>query len=315
MISLDEYRALLAGAGVIRRDDRGRLMLRGADRLSYLHGLLTNDILALKPGETCYAALLTPQGRMISDMRVFELGDRTLLDMEVSVAAGIREHLDRFVITEDVVVEDASSALAQAGVYGPDASRISDALRAEFARASMFVLPSSDLGVPGFDLVIASERADDLLRAAVARGGVKVGSAVCNVTRVEGGIPRFLVDMDTSTIPLEAGIEDRAISMTKGCYVGQEVIIRVLHRGGGRVAKKLVGLTAKGEMARAHRIASGDREIGSITSAVLSPRFGPIALGYVHRDYTAAGTEVSVQSKEGEVKAHVVSLPFTPSGT
>lgn len=313
MISLDEYDALLAGAGVIRREDRGRLALGGSDRLSYLHGLLTNDIQSLARGEGRYAALLTPQGRMISDMRVFELGDRVLIDLDASLASSVREHLDKFVITEDVVVEDVTPALAQVGLYGPDSSRIAGDVTTTFLDPALVVLPSDDLGVPGFDLIVPSGRADALMQSLQRSGAAAVSREVLEVTRVEAGVPKFRVDMDTTTIPLEAGIEDRAISMTKGCYVGQEVIVRVLHRGGGRVAKKLVGLALDGEVAPGTKLSSGDREVGVITSAVVSPRFGSIALGYVHRDFVEPGTPLSAQIAQGSVQAHVAALPFSNS--
>ena len=308
MISLDEYRALLAGAGTLRRTDRGRLMLRGADRRSYLHGLLTNDIESLRPGEGGYAALLTAQGRMITDMRVFELGDRTLVDLDVSLASPILAHLDKFIITEDVVVEDATAAFAQIGVYGPDASRAVGEAEKSLTAGDFFVVPSADLGVPGFDVIVANAETETLEDALARAGAVPVSRDTLELTRVEAGIPKFLVDMDTTTIPLEAGIEDRAISMTKGCYVGQEVIIRVLHRGGGRVAKKLVGLKLERAVDRGDKIASGEREVGVITSAVESPRAGPIALGYVHRDFIDVGTELSVQTGRGRVGGRVTIL-------
>jgi tRNA-modifying protein YgfZ len=310
MISLDEYRALLAGAGVMRRDDRGRLVLRGADRLSYLHGLLTNDIDSLRSGGGRYAALLTAQGRMLTDMRLFELDDRTLIDLDVSLAPSIRDHFDRFIITEDVVVEDATTTSEQVGVYGPDASRIVDEVRKVVMDAPSFAVSSNDLGVEGFDVIGPVGYAEAFIETAKRIGAMPVSRDIGELTRVEAGIPRFLIDMDTTTIPLEAGIEDRAISMTKGCYVGQEVIVRVLHRGGGRVAKRLVGLTLEKAAARGDKLATGDREVGVITSAVESPRFGPIALGYVQRDFTALGTDLSAQTAEGEVRARVTPLPF-----
>ena len=311
MISLDEYHALLAGAGVIQRADRGRLLLRGADRLSYLHGLLTNDIQSLEPGEACYAALLTAQGRMISDMRIFELGDRTLVDLDVSLAPAIREHLDTFVITEDVVVEDVTAVLAQVGIYGPDSSRVAAEARKTSSDDQAAVVPSHDLGVDGFDVIVPAAQARTVVEAAMRSGAVPVSRDTSEITRVEAGVPRFLADMDTTTIPLEAGIEDRAISMTKGCYVGQEVIVRVLHRGGGRVAKKLVGLRLDKAVARGDKVTSGDREIGVITSAVVSPRFGPIALGYVQRDFVETGTAVTVRAGGSEMHGRVMTVPFT----
>ena len=295
--------------GVTLRSDRGRLRLRGADRLAYLHGLLSNDVLTLAPGDWRYATLLTPQGRMISDMRVFELGEHTLVDLPIEVTPAIREHLDRFIITEDVTVDEVTDEWAQVGLYGP---RAEDILRTigEAGLAPLHALPSDDLGVAGVDLIIARDDAGALTEALVEAGAAQVSLEALEVTRVEAGIPRFPVDMDSTTIPLEAGIEDRAISLTKGCYVGQEVIIRVLHRGGGRVAKKLVKLEAGDEpIAPGNLVRSGDREVGRVTSAVLSLRSGRwIALAYVQRDFAEPGTVVDVVTGVGGTQATVRSL-------
>lgn len=306
MISLEQYRQLLEGAGYHVRADRGRLILRGADRLPYLHGLLTNDIAALQPGTGCYAALLTAQGRMVADMRVFETGEMVLVDLDRSLAEPIREHFDRFVITEDVSIENASDTLVQIGVYGPAA----EAIVRKAVPQHPLTIPSNDFGLAGFELMVPPDRASSVEEALRSMGAIAVDGELLEVTRVEAGAPRFLVDMDTTTIPLEAGIEDRAISFTKGCYVGQEVIIRVMHRGGGRVAKKLVGLRSSGALQKDARVLVGEREVGRVTSAVVSPRFGPIALAYVQREYVEPGTEVSVRVNGSEVGSKVTALPF-----
>lgn len=299
--------ALYEGAGWLPRDDRGRIALRGPDGKAYLHGLLSNDIVALQQGGWCYATLLTPQGRMISDMRVFDLGDLLLMDVERPVVTTVVEHLDKFIIAEDVTVENVTSTWAQIGLYGPRAQDVLAAASADPAWVPpLHTLPSSDLGVAGVDLIVPVESADAVGDALERAGAVQVDPADVEVTRVEAGIPKFLVDMDTTTIPLEAGIEDRAISMTKGCYVGQEVIIRVLHRGGGRVAKKLVSLEVEGDAKRDDRLLAGDREIGRITSVVDSPRLGKrIALGYVQRDFVEPGTELRVTTARGSASAMV----------
>jgi tRNA-modifying protein YgfZ len=336
MTTSDAYRALRAAAGVLDRADRGRIALSGADRRTYLQGILTNDVAALEPGTGCYAAYLTPQGRMIADLRVFELGDRILADLDASLAASIAERWSMFVITEDVTIEDVSAATAQLGVYGPLAAPVlarafeagrapgedaPDAERLEgmglhasgrwdFDGEPAIVLRSDDIGVRGFDIVVPAGKKGALMEHLQAAGGVTVTTVEADVTRIEGGRPKFLVDMTADTIPLEAGIEDRAISLTKGCYVGQEIIIRVLHRGGGRVAKRLVGLAfGPGAAAPAPgaRITTGDREIGTVTSAAESPSLGhAIALGYVQRDFVEPGTTVEV----GGTAARVAGLPF-----
>ena len=301
-LRIDQYRALHEGAGFLERTDSGRLWLRGADRRAYLHGILTNDIAGLSAGAGAYAALLTPQGRMITDMHVHEQGEAVLVMLPRSLAGAIRDRLDQFIFSEDVLVEDVTDRTVQFGVYGPRAADVVAGLDG--------AVPSRQLGVDGFELVADAGQAESLRATFAARGAIEVSPETMEVCRIESGIPRFLADMTTETIPLEAGIEDRAISMTKGCYPGQEVIVRVLHRGGGRVAKKLVGLRfAEGvePPAPGQAIRSGEREVGLITSAALSPRLGrAIALGYVHRDFTAPGTVVTVAEAGGEVTA----LPF-----
>jgi folate-binding protein YgfZ len=332
MFSLEHYRALREKTGLVDRSERGRLRLTGPDRRSYLQGLLTNDISALTPGTGCYAALLTAQGRMICDMYVMETGEDIVMDLERDLTSKIHAHLERFVFTEDVQVIDESASLVQIGVFGPDAAaaaaaaleigsaRELDAMRVlgnrtvRWADSRVLLVRRDEIGVPGFDVIADRQYSGDIAAALRSAGAVDVDRESAEVTRVEGGVPAFLQDMNEDTIPLEAGIEDRAISHTKGCYVGQEVIIRVLHRGHGRVARRLVGLTLEPSAqvpTHGDRLRSADREIGAVTSAVRSPALDrPIALAYVHRDFVDEGTPVSVVSGESVATALVARLPF-----
>ena len=244
---------------------------------------------------------------MITDMHVYELGGATLLTLPASLAAATRDRLDQFVFSEDVQVEDATGATVQFGVYGPAAAHV--VARLPLTPAAM-VVASRDLGVEGFEVMALRDQRVELERQLTEAGAVPIDAATAEVVRIEAGIPKFLVDMTPETIPLEAGIERRAISMTKGCYPGQEVIIRVLHRGGGRVAKKLVGVVfnnGPAVPAVGEKVKSGDREIGALTSVAMSPRLSrPIALAYVHRDFVEPGTAVTVGSNAAEIAA----LPF-----
>ncbi|MEO8520903.1 MAG: glycine cleavage T C-terminal barrel domain-containing protein [Acidobacteriota bacterium] len=334
MASASDYQVLRHAAGLIDRSaERGRLRLSGADRRRYLQGLLTNDIEALTPGTGCYAAYLTAQGRMIADMRLFELGEALIVDMDRRVSDLVRDKWDAFIFSEDVTIEDRSAALSQLGLYGPLAPRVlAEALGAAGAQPpltaealeamplhacdsrtidgqDLVVLRSDAAGEMGFDILMPVERTDDVAGHLERAGAVRIGAEAVEARRIESGRLRFGIDMTVETIPLEAGIEDRAISLTKGCYVGQEVIIRVLHRGHGRVARRLVGLSLASNEAppRGTAISSGEREVGAVTSAVRSPALGhAIALGYVHRDFTAAGTALTVAG----VPATVSVLPF-----
>jgi folate-binding protein YgfZ len=332
-----DYQALRQAAGIVDRSARGRLTVTGTDRRTYLQGLLSNDITALVEGSGCYATYLTAQGRMIADMRVFETGRGLVVDLDRTLAESIGARWSQFVFSEDVQIANDSTSTVEVGVYGPTSVRVvaeaisgddkaqtgqvEDTLRTlplyanrvwDLRGAEMRVLVSDDIGVRGFDVVVPVSLKDDVIASLQAAGGVVVGPAAVEVCRIEGGRPLFGVDMNDDTIPLEAGIEDRAISLTKGCYVGQEVIIRVLHRGHGRVVRKLVGIVLEPGTTVASagdKITGGDREIGSITSAVESPALGrPIALGYVHRDFVEPGTAVTVSKNV----AAVAQLPFVP---
>ena len=330
-----DYQLLRQAAGIVDRSARGRLTVSGGDRRSYLQGLLSNDIVALEEGAGCYATYLTAQGRMIADMRVFETGATLLVDLDGTIADSIAGRWSQFVFSEDVQISNDSASTAEIGVYGPASARVvaeaiggEDTGQVRQVEATLRALPlygnrawdrrdkeirvlaSDEIGVRGFDLVVSSTITDDVVELLQSAGGVSIGAAAVEVCRVEGGKPLFRVDMTEDTIPLEAGIEDRAISLTKGCYVGQEVIIRVLHRGHGRVVRKLVGILFEAGSAvpsAGEKISVGDREIGSITSAVESPAIGrPIALGYVHRDFVESGTVVHVEGKVATVR----QLPF-----
>jgi folate-binding protein YgfZ len=325
MFSLDQYQAAHASAAIVDRSARGKITLSGIDRLSFLHALLTNDIARLKSGTGIYSAYLTPQGRMISDMRVLEIGDHVLLDVEGSLAGPLAERFDKLIFSEDVQVRNLTGDLGLFGVHGPTAAQVVE--RATGVRVSMLanqydnvteagltIVRDEAFGMPGFDMYVERGRVAWLRDSLLASGGVLATDATAEVLRVEAGRPLFGVDMDTETIPLEAGIEDRAISLTKGCYVGQEVIVRVLHRGHGRVARRLVGLLLDGERLpeQGDPIFAGDKAIGVVTSAVASPQMGaPIALGYVQRDYTSAGSDVIVKSEGVALPARVHALPFS----
>jgi len=326
-VSAPVYDAARRRAAFLDRSHRGRIVVSGTDRASYLQGLLTNDIVALKAGEGCYAAYLTAQGRMIADCYVYELGDVMLLAMSGTVKDGVMAKLDQFIFSEDVQLGDVTGTFAQIAIVGPDAAAAiasiasgvgEDMLRAmaehgnarvEWAGGVAIVTRVTDLGEPGFELYVDVPQAGALKETLVNAGVVELDAATAEAIRVESGVPLFGRDMDEDTIPLEAGIEGRAISFSKGCYVGQEVIIRVLHRGHGRVARKLVGLTLDGDRVPevGSTIHSGDREIGHVTSSTASPALKrPIALAYVHRDFLEPGTTVTI----GDQRATVTALPF-----
>jgi folate-binding protein YgfZ len=338
---MNSYEMALQGVGLVDRSSRGTVEVTGVDRTSFLHGLLTNDIKSLVPGRGCYAAWLTPQGRMITDMRVLVLEERILLDVRAVDVSRIAGRLEQLVFSEDVQIHDLTNELSQTRVVGPGAPQaVTEALAslttrplpvtadelehwtdyqsARFlsAEGQVLVVRDDELGVIACD-IYTSGRGDDVAAKRVWESLQQQGIATLDhetteTLRIEAGRPLFGIDMDEETIPLEAGIEDRAISFSKGCYVGQEVIVRVTSRGHGRVARKLVGLALDGRRVPAHgdALLAKEREIGRITSATYSPRLGaPIALGYVHRDFVEPGTSVVV-GRDGFATAIVTPLPF-----
>jgi folate-binding protein YgfZ len=311
--------------GYFDRPDRGRIRFTGADRRSWLQGLLTNDIASLQPGSGCYAALLTPQGRMISDMDVLELGADLLLVVPAHMTSRLVEQFENSIFTEDVAVADVSGEVRQMCVAGTgpvaalgqivpdDATEPYASRERQIGGGRVIAYVDPTWGVPARE-VLGSEAALASVRDVLGASGVQLMErAALEPLRIEHGTPLFGLDMDDGTIPLEAGLEERAISFTKGCYVGQEVVIRVMHRGHGRVARKLVGfalLDAPRDALPAPGAAlnSADREVGKLTSVAWSDRLGHgVALGYVHRDLFEPGTTVTYG---GTSRAVVVSLPM-----
>ncbi|HEY3161125.1 MAG TPA: glycine cleavage T C-terminal barrel domain-containing protein [Vicinamibacterales bacterium] len=326
MTSPDDYAAIHAGAAMGAVAPRGQIAVAGPDRATFLHGLLTNDTASLTPGTGCYAAWLTPQGRMLCDLHVLESGDMMLLDVPATEVQHVADRLEQFNFSEDVQIATLAS-LRSVWIHGPAAPHILADLapregaprepgawmqyqnaRIDLAGVSVVIARIDQLAVPGFVIYVDAQQEDEVTAALASRGALHATPAALEAARIEAGYPVFGIDMTTDTIPLEAGIEDRAISLTKGCYVGQEVIIRVLHRGHGRVARKLVRLQVEGDAPpRDSKVFSGERDIGFVTSAAESPRLGALALGYVHRDFVEPGTAVDVQAGGIRTRAVVSS--------
>jgi folate-binding protein YgfZ len=326
MVSFEDYNAARHNAVVVVRPDRARLVVTGPDRASFLQGLLTNDVMALKAGEGCYAAYLTPQGRMMADVFVYELGDAMLLTVPAAQRELVLTKLDQVIFSEDVQLGDVTDTFTTMAVVGPAAAGVLSRTlaqpeidlnewsphanhRGQFDGQPVILTRVVDTGEPGFDVHV-DRSSTDALRAALVNAGAVAGDVqTIDAIRIEEGIPKFGQDMDDETIPLEAGIEARAISFSKGCYVGQEVIIRVLHRGHGRVARKLAGLLCEGGdvPAPGTTVHAADREIGEVRSSTMSPALArPVALAYLHRDFLTVGTSVSIAGRN----ASVAELPF-----
>jgi folate-binding protein YgfZ len=319
----EEYRNVSKGAGWRLDRSRGRLRIMGRDAGSFLHALVTADVLAVPSGGGVYAAYLSPLGRMISDMTLYRRGDSWLADLPTGLAVPLLARLDALIFTEDVRVADVSDSTGLVSVYGPEgADVVGRAFAADAAAVLGLPLRSTvDLGdvmvartdaaaVPTFDLIMPAEEVASVTARLSRAGAIEMRDETAEVFRLEAGRPAFGVDMHAETIPLEAGLLERAISLTKGCYVGQEVIIRVLHRGGGRVAKRLMRLeaaSADDAIAPGSVIVAGDREVGRVTSAAWSPSRGrAIALGYVHRDAALEQHPILIRTPHGDTGAVIV---------
>jgi len=309
-----QYRTIVSGAGARPKADRGRLRFTGGDRVAFLQALVTNDLIALKSHQGVYAAYLTPQGRMVTDLHIFVRPDSLITDVPASIAASLAERFDALVFAEHVEIADVTTALAQIAVIGGRAAAIVGAATGADAAALAqlpvwsqididggFVVRTDDAEIESYDIVVDASHEAAVMTALQMAGAVQMSVDLQEAIRVSSGRPAFGTDMTAETIPLEAGLLARAISTSKGCYVGQEIVIRVLHRGGGRVAKRLVKLVLRNsavpdEIPSPGAVITLDgKDVGTITSA--APALdgeGVRALAYVHRDHAEAGQIISL---------------------
>ena len=329
---LAEHAALRTGAGVLDLSFRSRIVLTGADRVRLLNGQVTNNVKDLPASDGCYAALVTNKGKMQSDLNIYMLADEILLDFEPGLSTAISERFNKFIIADDVQVIDAAPHYGLLSVQGPQAWTVVERLGLALPMpekpfdsrsvqhetlGEIYCMNQPRIGSVGFDLFAPANSlgalADKLIGAARQLGGRACGWHAFDTARIEAGIPRFGAEMDETNLAPEAGIESRAISYTKGCYIGQEVIARI--RTYGQVAKALRGLRlaedSKSLPRKGDKIVVGEKEVGYVCSAIHSPALNAnIGLGYVRREHNQIGTEVVVKTAEGETRALVVETPF-----
>jgi len=327
-----EYGALRQTGVVLDLSFRSRLCVTGADRVRFLHGQVTNDVQRLKMGEGCYAALITAKGRIQSDLNIYRLEEELLLDFEPGLTPAVCRRLEQYIIAEDVQVVDVAPHYGLLSVQGPKAREIVSALapRSDIPQqpwrlikvhdaglGEVYIIHQPRLRLEGYDcfVPVASLAAafEKMVGAAAGVDGRVCGWNAFELARIEAGVPRFVVDMDETNIPLEAGLEGVAISFQKGCYIGQEVISRI--KTYGQVAKALRGLQLaeglKNLPAKGDKLFRAGKEAGYVTSAAASPEFGSIALGYVRREMNEVGTELQLRQAEGERAARIVEVPFS----
>jgi folate-binding protein YgfZ len=337
---LAEHAALRESAGVTDLSFRSRICLTGADRVRFLHGQVTNDVKKLRDGEGCYAAITTAKGKMESDLNIFALADELLLDFEPGLTEKISQRLEKFIVADDVQIVDAAPHYGLLSVQGPKAADVVVALSligrdalprvqadrqvsptivkiSDATLGEIYLANNPRLGASGFDLFVPNNSlgavADKLIAAAKQIGGRACGWTAFETARIEAGIPRYGADMDETNIPLECGIESRAVTYNKGCYIGQEVINRI--HSVGHVNRELRGLRLADDLKtlpqRGDKLFHAGKEVGCVTSVVKSPALNAnIALGYVRREANQIGNELTLRTAAGESAAKIVELPF-----
>ena len=313
-----EYAALREGATLVDLGFRGVVVARGADRVSFLQGMLTNDVASLGAGAGCPALLLTIQGRVTADVRVAVREDVILLDVDLRARAALVDALEKLLIADDVELGAPGTPLALLGMEGPGAARLLPGAAAlhpyahapfTVAGVPLHVQRASEVGGPGYVLHVAAAEAPRVWDALVVAGARPCGMEALEGRRVEMGIPRIGLDMDGSTLALEVPV-DAALSATKGCYLGQEVVARGTARG--HVNRRLVGLRLDGPLpAPGSALVHDDKEVGRLTSVARAFGIGGLAaLGLVRRECWEPGTQLHVRQGQTTTLARVAALPL-----
>ncbi|MDQ3725429.1 MAG: folate-binding protein [Actinomycetota bacterium] len=311
-IELDaQYRQLREECGLVDRSERGKLLVTGPEAAEYLQGQLTNDTEALEPGEGLYAALLDRKGHMQADMRVLRPGDGPdlWLDLEPEGLEAARRHLGMYKIGREVDVVDATTERALFSLIGPRAVEIAgSAALPEHACETVAIAGVECLAVgtaTGIDLFVPAAERDRVHGALLGAGAVEVSPAAAEILRIEAGRPRFGAEMGTETMPAEAGIVEDAVSFTKGCYIGQETVARLHYKG--KPNRHLRGLRLSAPAQPGAAVRFGEKEVGRVGGAAISPALGPIGLAILRREAEPGAT---VAIGEDGVTAEVVALPF-----
>jgi tRNA-modifying protein YgfZ len=323
-----DYEAFHDAVAAIDLSDRGRMRFTGAGARNALNGILTCDVAPLASGEGTYGAALTSKGKVVADVTVFANEDSFLVECSVPAWPGWQQLVAKYINPKLSPRTDETQSTGALGVFGPDASRIASAVGG-VAREVLEALPIyshlngsargavvniariPDMGVDGYRLIVPRSALEALRTAALAEGARLVSEWAAESARIEAGRPLWGIDMDESTLPQEVNLEALgAVSFTKGCYTGQEVVARLHFRG--HVNRRLMGLRVEGVTAPSRGTELTNLEgavCGDVRSSIVSPRFGPIALGMVRREVDA-GTQVITRVGGDEVRAEVTALPF-----
>jgi folate-binding protein YgfZ len=308
---MEGYRALREGAALLDLAGRGKIAVHGEDRARLLHALCTNQIEELALGGGCYAFFLNAQGRILGDANVFRMSDHFLLDTEPELASKLYGHIDRYIIADDVTLEDLTGSLSTIGLEGPRASDILIAAGAPVPEAAYAHVPwgertvarANTTGAGGFLLFVPVTEKDGAIRTLEAAGAVPADAEAARVVRVENRVPRYGEDITETSLPQETRRDD-ALNFNKGCYLGQEIVERIRSRG--HVNRFVVGLEVEGDQPppAGAAVLAGGNETGQITSSVFSPASGKtVALGYVRASDARPGTLLAIDGVKAVVSA------------
>jgi folate-binding protein YgfZ len=307
-----DYRIITERCGLLDRSERGKLALTGTAAKSFLQGQITNEVEALETGEGCYAAFLTPKGKMLGDLRVLAADGALLLDTERVALQALFNLIRRTLIGYDAELHKRTLERGLLSLIGPDAERVAalEDLPAREHAHRQIVLEGIEARAirtdTGVDLLCDSGETEALRALLAKRGAVVVGEEAVECLRVERGCPRYGIDLDDTIIPQEAGLNGCAVSFTKGCYVGQETVARLHYRG--KPNRHLRGLRLSALVPPGNELLLGERPVGRLTTVAHSPRFGAIGLAILRREATP-GTVLSLA--EGEAVGRVAELPFS----
>ena len=292
MIATAEYELATSGLAVVDRSYRGKLRLTGGGVAEFLQGQVSNDVEALAPGTGCYATLLNHKGKIRADVRILRGDDWFMLDFEPQAMPVYRHMIDVYGLGRDMSTEDVTESLALLSLIGPAAR--GDAPEHSFTQSGDVLEVATDLG-------------RDLIgpRDALAVEAREIPEEVAECLRIESGRPRLGFELGDDVIPQEAGINERAISFTKGCYVGQETVARLFYKG--KPNRHLRGLRLGEPAGRGEQVWLGERQVGTLGSTCVSPAHGPIALALIRREAEPGAT---VEVGDARIPAEVVELPF-----
>ncbi|HEY7333849.1 MAG TPA: glycine cleavage T C-terminal barrel domain-containing protein [Bryobacteraceae bacterium] len=303
------YRALHQGAAALDLSARGKIRASGEDRARLLHAMSTNRVQELQPGDGCYTFFLNAQGRILCDANLFCFGDYLLLDVEPETRTNLYEHLDRYIIADDVALEDQTESLATVGVEGPEASLVLKRLGAPLpeipyrwtAWGGRIVAAADSTGAGGFRVFLPASEKADLLAELAAVGALEANPQDARIVRIEHGRPRYGEEITERYLVQETG-QMHAVNFNKGCYLGQEIVERVRSRAQIHRVLMRLQIDANEPPSPGVKLKAGDADAAEIASAVFSPALGKVvALAYVRTQYAEAGAKLSLDSASAEV--------------